>query len=80
MVESSKSRRAGTTVLDAAFDRDFNETAGRETLEIIHKAGHGPTVLYAAATGDIDLDIALNSQSRHLGRYLELLAAFGKLK
>ena len=46
---------AGTTVLDAAFERRFHHPAGPRTLGLLIQAGHTPTVLYAAATGDIDL-------------------------
>jgi ankyrin repeat protein len=43
---------AGATPIDAAFERRFHDD--RETLEILRQAGHPPTVLYAAATGDLD--------------------------
>lgn len=46
---------AGSTVLDAAFERDFHFSTGQETLALLRQAGHEPTVLYAAATGDLDL-------------------------
>ncbi len=46
---------AGTTVLDAAFERGFHREAGLRTLELLMQAGHAPTVLYAAATGNVDL-------------------------
>jgi ankyrin repeat protein len=45
----------GTTVLDAAFLRSFIPDEGLKTLELIRTAGHKPTVLYAAATGDLVL-------------------------
>jgi ankyrin repeat protein len=44
---------AGATPLDAAFESRFHDD--QETLEILRQAGHPPTVLYAAATGDLDL-------------------------
>ncbi len=46
---------AGMTVMDAAFERDFHSSSGRRTLELLTQAGHAPTVLYAAVSGDIEL-------------------------
>ncbi len=46
---------AGTTVLDASFERNFFQHDGPKTLEILKQAGHPPTVLNAAALGDLEL-------------------------
>jgi ankyrin repeat protein len=46
---------SGASVLDAAINRHFPYPEGRKTLEILRQAGHPPTVLYAAAAGDIQL-------------------------
>jgi ankyrin repeat protein len=46
---------SGATVLDAAINRHFPYPEGHKTLEMLRQAGHPPTVLYAAATGDIEL-------------------------
>jgi ankyrin repeat protein len=46
---------AGTTVLDSAFERSFVLPDDRETIDVLIKNGHPPTVLYAAAIGDLDL-------------------------
>jgi ankyrin repeat protein len=44
---------AGTSVLDAAFERRFHHSSDRKTLDVLIDAGHPPTVLYAAAVGDL---------------------------
>jgi ankyrin repeat protein len=46
---------AGATVLDSAFERSFVYEEGPKTHDLLREAGHPPTVLYAAATGDIEL-------------------------
>ncbi|MHB1037529.1 MAG: ankyrin repeat domain-containing protein [Pirellulales bacterium] len=46
---------AGTTVLDAAFEGTFHHPTGQRTIELLRRAGHPATVLYAAATGDVEL-------------------------
>jgi serine/threonine-protein phosphatase 6 regulatory ankyrin repeat subunit B len=45
----------GTTVLDAAFLRTFRRDEGLKSLQVLRSAGHKPTILYAAATGNVDL-------------------------
>jgi cytohesin len=45
----------GTTVLDAAFLQTFFAETGLKTLSILREAAHQPTVLYAAAAGDLEL-------------------------
>jgi ankyrin repeat protein len=57
---------AGTTVLDSAFERSFVPEEGPQTLELLRRAGHPPTVLYAAATGDLDLLQELTRGKREL--------------
>jgi ankyrin repeat protein len=45
----------GTTALDAAVVQLFHLPHGLNTIELIRQAGHPPTVLCAAATGDLNL-------------------------
>jgi ankyrin repeat protein len=46
---------AGATVLDSAFERSFVYEEGPKTHDLLREAGHPPTVLFAAATGDFAL-------------------------
>jgi ankyrin repeat protein len=54
----------GTTVLDATFLQSFFAETGLQALSIIRDAGHRPTVLYAAATGDLELLQKLTKSDR----------------
>jgi ankyrin repeat protein len=45
---------AGTTVLDALFENTFHHD-DRNALDLLRDAGHPPTLLSAAATGDLAL-------------------------
>ncbi len=47
--------RAGAAVLDAAFERNFFLPNAQRAFDLLRNAGHPPTVLYAAATGDLQL-------------------------
>ena len=47
--------QTGGTVMDASFERGCHGSSGLKTLELLRQAGHEPTVMYAAATGDLDL-------------------------
>jgi ankyrin repeat protein len=46
---------AGTSVMDSIFEGQYHESMGRETLDLLRQSGHEPTVLYAAAVGNVDL-------------------------
>lgn len=47
--------QSGTTVMDASFEQSFHRDRGLKTLELLRQAGHKPTVMYAAATSDVNL-------------------------
>lgn len=45
----------GASVMDLAFERTFHDYRTLPMLHSLRVAGHPPTVLYAAATGDLEL-------------------------